>query len=71
MVKKIDSKIVGFKVKSQEQDAQPAAPAKPEVEVVYMHEDMPRPEKLLGTTYKLKTPQNIFLNTRCSLPSMM
>jgi len=59
MVKKIDSKIVGFKVKSQEQDAQPAAPAKPEVEVVYMHEDMPRPEKLLGTTYKLKTPEHI------------
>ncbi len=46
-------------MKSQEQDAQPAAPAKPEVEVVYMHEDMPRPEKLLGTTYKLKTPEHI------------
>lgn len=59
MVKKIDSKIVGFKVKSQEQEAQPAAPAKPEVEVVHMHEDMPRPEKLLGTTYKLKTPEHI------------
>lgn len=59
MVKKIDSKIVGFKVKSQEQDAQPEAPAKPEIEVVHMHEDMPRPEKLLGTTYKLKTPEHI------------
>ncbi|MGF1716169.1 NrdJb [Photobacterium chitinilyticum] len=59
MVKKIDSKIVGFKVKNQEQDAQPEAPAKTEVEVVYMHEDMPRPEKLLGTTYKLKTPEHI------------
>lgn len=59
MVKKIDSKIVGFKVKSQEQDIQQPEPAKPEVEVEQMHEDMPRPEKLLGTTYKLKTPEHI------------
>ncbi|GHA62408.1 NrdJb [Photobacterium aphoticum] len=60
MVKKIDGKIVAFKVKSQEQEtAQPAAPATPEVEVQHMHEDMPRPEKLLGTTYKLKTPEHI------------
>ncbi|MCW8329825.1 NrdJb [Photobacterium sp. SDRW27] len=59
MVKKIDSKIVGFKVKSQEQEVQQPEPAQPEVEVVHMHEDMPRPEKLLGTTYKLKTPEHI------------
>lgn len=59
MVKKIDSKIVGFKVKSKEQEAQPASPAKPEVELEQMHESMPRPEKLLGTTYKLKTPEHI------------
>jgi len=59
MVKKIDRKIVDFKVKSQEQDVQPPEPAQPEIEVVHMHEDMPRPEKLLGTTYKLKTPEHI------------
>ncbi|WP_299021867.1 NrdJb [uncultured Photobacterium sp.] len=59
MVKKIDSKIIGFKVKSQEQEAQPAAQAKPDVELEQMHEDMNRPEKLLGTTYKLKTPEHI------------
>ena len=59
MIKKIDSKIIGFKVKSQEQEVQPPEPAKPEVKVEQMHEDIPRPEKLLGTTYKLKTPEHI------------
>ena len=59
MVRKIDNKIVGFKVKSQEQDVQQPEQAKPEVVVEHMHEDMPRPEKLLGTTYKLKTPEHI------------
>ncbi|MBC7006666.1 NrdJb [Photobacterium sp. BZF1] len=61
MTKKIDGKIVAFKVKSQEQEAPQAAPAPavPEYEVQHMHEDMQRPEKLLGTTYKLKTPEHI------------
>lgn len=60
MTRKIDGKIVAFKVKSQEQEVpQAAAPAQPAVEVEHMHEDMQRPEKLLGTTYKLKTPEHI------------
>ncbi|KLV05209.1 NrdJb [Photobacterium aquae] len=58
MAKKIDSKIVAFSVKSKEQPPQ-AAPAQPEVKVEQMHEDIQRPEKLLGTTYKLKTPEHI------------
>ncbi|PSU34838.1 NrdJb [Photobacterium lutimaris] len=59
MTKKIDGKIVAFKVKSKESDVPQAAPAVPEYEVQHMHEDMQRPEKLLGTTYKLKTPEHI------------
>ncbi|MGF1723977.1 NrdJb [Photobacterium nomapromontoriensis] len=59
MVKKIDSKIVAFSVKSPEQEASQPVPAQPEVEVQQMHEHMQRPEKLLGTTYKLKTPEHI------------
>lgn len=63
MVKKIDSKIVGFKVKTPADEAAAVATAEPsttnEPEVVHMHEDMPRPEKLLGSTYKLKTPEHI------------
>lgn len=52
MVKKIQGKIVGYKVVSKEE---PAAVA----EVVHMHETVQRPEKLTGTTYKLKTPEHI------------
>ncbi|UXI00045.1 NrdJb [Photobacterium sp. TY1-4] len=63
MVKKIDSKIVGFKVKTPADDSTAAATAAPQPaatpDVVHMHEDMPRPEKLLGSTYKLKTPEHI------------
>ncbi|MDX1300747.1 NrdJb [Photobacterium sp.] len=58
MVKKINSKIIGFQVKSQEQEL-PQQAAQPEQKVEYMHEDMPRPDILLGTTYKLKTPEHI------------
>ncbi len=58
MVKKINSKIIGFQVKSQEQNL-PQQAAQPEYKVEYMHEGMPRPDILLGTTYKLKTPEHI------------
>ncbi|GAA4502072.1 NrdJb [Pseudaeromonas paramecii] len=54
MVKKIESKIVAYKVKTKEElDKQQ------EAEVVHMHETVQRPEKLMGTTYKLKTPEHI------------
>ncbi len=52
MVKKIQGKIVGYKVVSKEEPAVVA-------EVVHMHETVQRPEKLTGTTYKLKTPEHI------------
>ena len=60
---KIDRKIVGYSVK---QAAKDDAAAKPDVrreagdsgraEVIRMHEKLERPEMLIGSTYKVKTP---------------
>ena len=54
----IDKKIVKYRVEKPE-DAQKAA-AKPEprkeANVVWMHEKLERPEVLIGSTYKIKTP---------------
>ena len=49
MAIKIDKKITGYEVKMDE-----AAPV--ESNVVHMHEKLERPEMLIGSTYKLKTP---------------
>jgi len=54
MVKEIKSKIVGYEVVKQEQPA--VVPEQPESNVVQMHESVERPEMLLGSTYKIKTP---------------
>ena len=58
--KQIAKKITGFKVVSaeeKEQQAQQAAEAaKNDLERV--HEDLPRPEFLMGSTYKIKTPMS-------------
>jgi len=54
---KITKKIVGYKVLTKEN----ADAAKAEVEKVSleeMHENVERPEMLLGSTYKIKTPQS-------------
>ncbi len=60
---KIDSKIVGYKINndqnsssnesSQAATQQPVAPVS---NVIQMHETLERPDKLIGSTYKLKTP---------------
>ena len=53
MATKIDKKIVGYKVKSENEE--------PDNKVIahdIMNEDIPRPELLLGSTYKIKTPQS-------------
>lgn len=50
MSKKIDKKIVGYKVKAEEQAAEI------ESNIVHMHEKVSRPETLAGSTYKIKTP---------------
>lgn len=54
MVKEIKSKIVGYEVLKA--DEPKAEAEKPENNVVHMHESVERPEMLLGSTYKIKTP---------------
>ena len=49
MTIKIDSKITGYEVVKNE-------PKSAESNVVHMHEQISRPEMLLGSTYKIKTP---------------
>ena len=52
MTIKIDKKITAYEViKSDESDTKRA-----ESNVVHMHEKLERPETLLGSTYKIKTP---------------
>lgn len=60
IIRKIESKIIGYHVKSKNA-VQPfnEAPAEKIPVLEIMHEDMPRPEKLLGRTYKLKTPEHV------------
>ncbi len=50
MTIKIDSKITAYEVVKKD-EAKPA-----ESNVVHMHEQISRPEMLLGSTYKIKTP---------------
>ena len=54
MAKEIKSKIVGYEVVKTESEKVEAD--KPENNVVQMHESVERPEMLLGSTYKIKTP---------------
>lgn len=61
MTIQIAKKIVGFKVAKDEEEKkaealQQAAEKEPEVVVEHMHEKVERPEMLLGSTYKCKTP---------------
>src|SRR3989304_4597654 len=49
MTIKIDEKITGYEVVKEE-------PKRAESNVVHMHEKLERPEVLVGSTYKIKTP---------------
>src|SRR5688572_31383970 len=55
---KIDKRIVKYRVRKA--DDAPAAPvavaAKPSAKVIRMTEEVQRPEMLVGSTYKIKTP---------------
>jgi len=54
---KIDKRITKYRVEKPEDAALAAKPeAKPEPNVVWMHEKLERPEMLVGSTYKIKTP---------------
>lgn len=55
MTKKITQKIVGFEVSSTLATQDIASPAIQD-NVVQMHERVQRPDTLLGSTYKIKTP---------------
>ena len=55
MPKIISQSIVGYKVKTEE-EVQQIKEEKPSAEIVQMHESVKRPEMLLGSTYKVKTP---------------
>jgi hypothetical protein len=61
MAIKIETKIKGYQVVKPEDKAAPvAAPAQPQevakAEVIQMHESLERPETLVGSTYKIKSP---------------
>jgi len=61
MTTKIDKKITKYRVEKPEDKtaaAEKAAAPEPrkEANVVWMHEKLERPEMLLGSTYKIKTP---------------
>ena len=61
MVKQIKGKITGYAVKTAEEQARVATALENEAElkkaeVVRMHESVQRPEMLVGSTYKVKTP---------------
>ena len=54
---KITKKIVGFSVVTPEM--REAEREKEKADVIHMHETLQRPEKLVGSTYKLKTPEHV------------
>jgi len=54
MAIKIDQKIVKYRVRSD--DDETAQEQEPTTNVIQMHEKLERPEMLLGSTYKIKTP---------------
>ncbi len=56
LVLKIDSPIIGYKVKTSTAGEEHCVSATP---VVHMHETVARPERLIGATYKVKTPEHI------------
>ena len=60
MAKKIEQKIVDYEVVKDQQPEQSeecvTAEIKEEDKIVHLHERLQRPEMLLGSTYKVKTP---------------
>jgi len=64
MTVRIEKKIVGYKIGNNEEGAaapvavpdQVVASEEPEDNVVQLHEKLQRPEMLIGSTYKVKTP---------------
>jgi hypothetical protein len=58
MAIKIDKKIVGYKVVTEEINSAQTNDTEVAYNLESMHENVDRPEILLGSTYKIKTPQS-------------
>lgn len=58
MATKINRKIISYKVLTEENTSIQVSETLPESNVESMHENMERPDILLGSTYKIKTPQS-------------
>jgi hypothetical protein len=60
MAVEIKNKIVGYEVAGDSNDAKvmDETVEKPVAEIIHMHEKLERPDMLLGSTYKIKTPQS-------------
>lgn len=56
MAIKIDQRIVGYGVKAVDAEKSESSESSPSTNVIQMHEKLERPEVLLGSTYKIKTP---------------
>ena len=62
MTIKIEKKIVGYKVASEQEDDAKAAGQETlpgGAEIIQMHESVERPEMLVGSTYKIKPPEHV------------
>ncbi len=60
MTTKISGRIVGYDVKKPvDPNASPEVEVRPSADVIQMHETLARPQKLVGSTYKLKTPDHV------------
>ena len=55
MTIRIDQKIVEYGIEPRE-EAPATPPPRPKADIIQMHEKIERPETLLGSTYKIKTP---------------
>jgi len=58
MVHKIAKKIVSYKVAGNETPIPAAVIKETKIDMESMHEKLERPEILMGSTYKIKTPQS-------------
>ncbi|MEM6985601.1 MAG: NrdJb [Pseudomonadota bacterium] len=62
MTVKINKSIIGYKVSKPDAETEVAAPVEEAIQkadVIHMHEALDRPEVLLGSTYKLRTPAHV------------
>lgn len=59
MTIKIDKKIVAYSVNSRDSKADENKETSKTADIIQMHETLQRPESLIGSTYKLRTPDHV------------